>query len=121
MSNPKFKVGQVVSYKSATSTKRARKGGTITKVEKMYELKDDNKRYYPNGICRGELTTIKELSKGELKGYAYRTTSIQPKGFRGEDVTIEEDNLQRVPGYPSTHRQQIIEAYMDATGKKYTE
>ena len=121
MSNPKFKVGQVVSYKLQTSTKRARKGGTITKVEKMYELKDENKRYYPNGVCRGELTTIKELSKGKLKGYAYRTTSIQPKGFRGEDVTIEEDNLKELSGYPSTHRQQIIESYTDASGKRYTE
>ena len=121
MLKPKFKVGQVVSYLSLTSTKAARKGGTITKVEKMYELKDENKRYYPNGICRGELTTIQELSKGELKGYAYRTTSIQPKGFRAEDVTIEEDNLKRVPGYPSTHKQQIIESYTDVTGKRYTE
>ena len=120
MSNPKFKVGQVVSYKSATSTKRARKGGIITKVEKMYELKDENKRYYPNGICRGELTTIKELSKGEFKGYAYQTTSIQPRGFAEDIATIEEYKLQRVPGYPSTHKQQIIESYSDITGKKYT-
>jgi len=93
MSNPKFKVGQVVSYKLATSTKRARKGGTITKVEKMYELKDENKRYYPNGVCRGELTTIKELSKGEFKGYAYQSNTIQPSGYYGEIVMIEEDNL----------------------------
>ena len=44
MSKAKFKVGQVVSYKLTTSTKRARKGGTITGVETMYELKDENKR-----------------------------------------------------------------------------
>ena len=94
MSNPKFKIGQVVSYKSATSTKRARKGGTITKVEKMYELKDKNKRYYPNGVCRGELTTIRELSYGKAVGYAYRTNSIQPEGYTMEITTIEEDNLK---------------------------
>jgi len=94
MSKSKFKVGQVVSYKSATSTKRARKGGTITGVEKMYELKDENKFYYPNGVCRGELTTIKELSKGKFKGYAYRTNSIQPEGYTMDITMIEEDNLK---------------------------
>ena len=90
----KFKVGQVVSYKSATSTKRARKGGIITKVKKMYELKDKNKFYYPNGVCRGELTTIKELSKGKEVGYAYETKSIQPEGYAMEIATIEVDNLK---------------------------
>jgi len=94
MSKAKFKVGQVVSYKSATSTKRARKGGTITGVETMYELKDENKRYYPNGVCRGELTTIKELSKGKSVGYAYRTNSIQPEGYTMDISMIEEDNLR---------------------------
>jgi hypothetical protein len=94
MSKAKFKVGQVVSYKKATSTKRARKGGTITKVEKTYELKDENKFYYPNGECRGELTTIKELSKGKEVGYAYRSKSIQPEGYTGEISTIGEDNLR---------------------------
>jgi len=94
MSKAKFKVGQVVSYKSSTSTKRARKGGTITRVEKTYELKDENKRYYPNGVCRGELTTIKELSKGKSVGYAYRTKSIQPEGYTAETSTIGEDNLR---------------------------
>tara|TARA_R110000824_G_scaffold95887_1_gene230186 strand:- start:1128 stop:1451 length:324 start_codon:yes stop_codon:yes gene_type:complete len=94
MSKEQFKIGQVVSYKSATSTKRARKGGTITGVETMYELKDDNKRYYPNGVCRGELTTIKELSKGEPKGYAYRTNSIQPVGYTMDITIIEETNLR---------------------------
>ena len=94
MSKAKFKVGQVVSYKSATSTKRARKGGTITGVETMYELKDENKRYYPNGKCRGELTTIKELSKGKSVGYAYKSKSIQPEGYTSEISTIKEDNLR---------------------------
>jgi len=93
MSKAKFKVGQVVSYKSATSTKRARKGGTITGVETMYELKDENKSYYPNGVCRGELTTTKELSKGKSVGYAYRTNSIQPGGYATDITMIEEDNL----------------------------
>ena len=94
MSKAKFKVGQVVSYKSATSTKRARKGGTITGGEKLYELKDENKFYYPNGECRGELTTIKELSKGKAVGYAYRTNSIQPEGYATDITMIEEDNLK---------------------------
>jgi len=94
MSKAKFKVGQVVSYKSATSTKRGRKGGTITGVETMYELKDENKRYYPNGVCRGELTTIKELSKGKAVGYAYRTNSIQPEGYAMDITMIEENNIQ---------------------------
>jgi hypothetical protein len=94
MSKAKFKVGQVVSYKLATSTKRARKGGTITGVEIMYELKDENKRYYPNGVCRGELTTIRELSYGKALGYAYRTNSIQPAGYTMDISMIEEDNLR---------------------------
>ena len=114
MSKAKFKVGQVVSYKSATSTKRARKGGTITGVETMYELKDENKSYYSNGVCRGELTTIKELSKGKAKGYAYRTTSIQPKRFESDIDTFIEDNLTL------SFKQEIIESYTDTTGKKYT-
>jgi hypothetical protein len=105
MSNPKFKVGQVVSYRSATSTLRARKGGIITKVEKMYELKDKNKRYYPNGVCRGELTTIKKLSKGKAVGYAYRTNSIQPKGYAMDITTIEEDNLKL------SSKQSILNSY----------
>ena len=94
MSKAKFKVGQVVSYKLATSTKRARKGGTITGVETMYELKDENKVFYPNGVCRGELTTIKELSKGKAVGYAYKTKSIQPKGYVADITMIEETNLR---------------------------
>ena len=94
MSKAKFKVGQVVSYKLTTSTKSARKGGTITGVEKMYELKEENKFYYPNGVCRGELTTTKELSKGKAVGYAYRTNSIQPGGYAMDIAMIEEDNLR---------------------------
>ena len=94
MSKAKFKVGQVVSYKKSTSTQRARKGGIITKVEKMYELKDEHKRYYPNGVCRGELTTIKELSKGKEVGYAYQSNSIQPEGYAMDTTSIEEDNLR---------------------------
>ena len=93
MSKAKFKVGQVVSYKSATSTKRARKGGTITGVETMYELKEENKRYYPNGKCRGELTTEQYLSKGDFKGYAYKCKTIQPKGYAAEIVIAEEFKL----------------------------
>jgi len=91
----KFKEGQVVSFPLAcTVGSKARKGGTITAVEKMYELKDDNKRFYPNGICRGELTTIKELSNGELKGYAYKCKTIQPNGFSAEIVMVEEFKLK---------------------------
>ena len=94
MLNSNFKVGQVVSFPSAgTVGDKARKGGTITKVETMYELKEENKRFYPNGKCRGELTTIKELSKGESKGFAYVVKTIQPDGFRGETITVEEGKL----------------------------
>ena len=94
MLTPKFKIGQIVSYKLSTSTKRARKGGIITEMNQMNELKDENKFYYPNGICRGELTTIKELSKGKLVGYAYKTNSIQPKENRMDTAVIEEHNLE---------------------------
>jgi len=106
MANSKFKVGQVVSFPSSgTVGTRSRKGGKITQVEKMYELKDENKRYYPNGICRGELTTIKELSNGKVKGYAYRTNTIQPPGFYGEIVIVEEYKLSL-----STEKQ-VINSY----------
>jgi hypothetical protein len=95
MLNSKFKVGQVVNFPSAgTIGNKARKGGTITKVETMYELKEENKRFYPNGECKGELTTIKELSKGEFKGYAYKCKTIQPKGYVAESVMVEEFKLK---------------------------
>ena len=95
MSYAKFKEGQVASFPSAcTVGNRARKGGTITGVEKMYELKDENKRFYANGKCKGELTTIKELSKGEFKGYAYKCKTIQPNGFSAEFVMVEEFRLK---------------------------
>ena len=95
MSYAKFKEGQVASFPSAcTVGNRARKGGTITGVEKMYELKDENKRFYANGKCKGELTTIKELSKGEFKGYAYKCKTIQPKGYVAEIVMVEEFKLK---------------------------
>jgi len=86
----KFKEGQVVSFPSAcTVGNKARKGGTITTVEKMYELKEENKTYYSNGICRGDLTTQQNLSNGEFKGYAYRCKTIQPNGFAAEIVMVE--------------------------------
>ena len=95
MSNSKFKAGQAVSFPlMGTVGSKARKGGTIAKVEQMYELKEENKRFYPNGKCRGELTTIKELSKGESKGFAYVVKTIQPDGFRGETITVEEGKLR---------------------------
>tara|TARA_R110000744_G_scaffold135884_1_gene245541 strand:- start:37 stop:369 length:333 start_codon:yes stop_codon:yes gene_type:complete len=95
MSYAKFKEGQVVTFPSAgTVGNRARKGGTITTVEKMYELKEDKKYFYPNGVCRGELTTIKELSNGEFKGYAYKCKTIQPGGFTAEIVMVEEFKLK---------------------------
>ena len=95
MSNSKFKAGQVVSFPSAgTVGSRARKGGTISTVETMYELKDENKRFYPSGVCRGELTTIKELSKEVAKGFAYVVKTLQPKGYSLETVTVEENKLK---------------------------
>ena len=95
MSNSKFKVGQIVRFPlMGTVGDKARKGGTITKVETMYELKEDKKYFYPNGVCRGELTTMKELSKGVSKGYAYVVKSIQPNGFHPETITVEENKLK---------------------------
>ena len=106
MSNSKFKVGQSVSFPSAgTVGDRQRKGGTITRVETMYELLEDKKYFFPNGVCRGELTTIKELSKGESKGYAYVVKTIQPNGFRGETVTVEEYKLK------SSTEKMILDSY----------
>ncbi len=105
MLNPKLKIGQVVSYKLSTSTKRARKGGIITEVNQIYELKDENKFYYPNGICRGELTTIKELSKGKLVGYSYKTNSIQPEEYKTDIESIEECNLEL------STKQNVISSY----------
>jgi len=106
MAYAKFKKGQIVSFPSSgTVGNRARKGGKITKVETVYELKDENKRYYPNGKCRGELTTIKELSNGKSKGYAYRTNTIQPPGFYGEIIMVEEYKLSL-----STEKQ-VINSY----------
>jgi hypothetical protein len=95
MSNSKFKAGQAVSFPlMGTVGSKARKGGTITAVEKMYELKEENKTYYSNGICRGDLTTQQNLSNGEFKGYAYRCKTIQPNGFAAEIVMVEEFKLK---------------------------
>ena len=98
MSNPKtpkFKVGQKVNFPfSRNNTLRSRSCGIIQKVEKMYELKDKYKRTYPDGSSCGELTTIKELSKGKFKGYAYRTKSIQPEGFTSDYTTFIENDLK---------------------------
>ena len=78
---PKFKEGQVVAFPSSyTVGVRARNGGTITTVEKMYELKEENKTYYSNGICRGDLT--------------YKCKTIQPNGFSAEIVMVEEFKLK---------------------------
>jgi len=101
MTYSKFKTGQAVTFPSSgTVGDRARKGGIITNVEKMYELKEENKRFYSDGTCRGELTTIKELSKGESKGYAYKCKTIQPIGFTSEIVMVEEFKLK-----PSTEKE----------------
>ena len=106
MSKSKFKVGQVISFPpSSRIGKRQRHGGTITKVETMYELKEDKKYFYPNGVCRGELTTIKELSKGESKGYAYVVKTIQPKGSHPETITVEEYKLK------SSTEKMILDSY----------
>ena len=99
MSYAKFKEGQVVSFPLAcTVGTKARKGGTITAVEKMYELKEENKTYYSNGTCRGDLTTQQNLSNGEFKGYAYRCKTIQPNGFTAEIVMVEEFKLKVTTG-----------------------
>ena len=102
----KFKEGQVVSFPSAcTVGSKSRKGGTITAVEKMYELKEENKTYYSNGICRGDLTTQQNLSNGEFKGYAYRCKTIQPNGFAAEIVMVEEFKLK------VTTKEKVINSY----------
>tara|TARA_Y100001938_G_C7765159_1_gene270499 strand:+ start:42 stop:377 length:336 start_codon:yes stop_codon:yes gene_type:complete len=108
-SNPKFKVGQAVSFPlTGIIGSRVRKGGTITKVERMYELKDEYKRYYPDGTCRGELTTDKDLSKRKFKGYAYRCKTIQPKGYTSEIVMVEEYKLN------SSTREKIVKSYINS-------
>jgi hypothetical protein len=102
----KFKEGQAVSFPSAcTVGNRARKGGIITGVEKMYELKDENKRFYANGECKGDLTTSKELSNGEFKGYAYRCKTIQPKGYVAEIIMVEEFKLKL------TTKEKVLNSY----------
>ena len=108
MANSKFKVGQIVSFPYNVSMigTRSRKGGTITGIKKMYELKDNNKRHYPNGVSRGELTTIKELSKGKIKGYAYVCKTIQPQGFCSETVIVEEFKLK------TSTEKQVINSYI---------
>ena len=107
MLKSKFKVGQVVKFPSScTVGDKARKGGTIKKVEQMYELKEENKKFYPNGTCRGELTTIKELSKGVAKGFAFVVKTIQPKGFHPETITVEEYKLK------SSTEKMILDSYI---------
>ena len=102
----KFKEGQVVSFPSAcTVGNKARKGGTITAVKKMYELKEENKTYYSNGTCRGDLTTQQNLSNGEFKGYAYRCKTIQPNGFAAEIVMVEEFKLKL------TTKEKVLNSY----------
>jgi hypothetical protein len=94
MSKAKFKAGQVVRFPSSNKVgTSARKGGTILGIKPMYELKEENKRYYPNGKCKGDLTTFVGLSNGVSKGYAYEIVTIQPEGFRGEKLTVEEFKL----------------------------
>ena len=115
MSNSKFKVGQIIGFSpSSRIGKKSRKGGTITKVETMYELLDKYKRTYPDGTSCGELTTIKVISKGKNKGYAYRVKTIQPQGFSAEIVAVEENVVQL------SNSQKVIESYSNTTGTPYT-
>ena len=105
---PKFKVGQLVRFPlSDVRTQRAREAGIILSIERAYELKDKFKTYYPDGTCRGELTTIKELSKGKFKGYAYTAKTIQPEEFIGEIVTVEEYKLTL------STKKEVIESYLN--------
>ena len=109
MVNARFKIGQAVSFPSGgTVGNSARKGGIITNVEKMYELKEENKVYYPNGKCRGDLTTLKYLSNGDFKGYAYTCKTIQPKGYTSEIVMVEEYKLN------SSTREKIVKSYINS-------
>tara|TARA_R110000824_G_scaffold7722_18_gene34928 strand:- start:1254 stop:1607 length:354 start_codon:yes stop_codon:yes gene_type:complete len=95
LSKPKFKIGQLVKFPtSGTRTKRSRDEGIILSIERAYELQDNYKRYYPDGTCRGELTTIKELSKRKFKGYAYKTKSVQPKGYTADYTMFMGNQLE---------------------------
>ena len=94
LKNPKFKVGQQVKFPTTgTRTHRSRDAGVILSIERAYELQDRYKRYYPDGTCRGELTTIKELSKRKFKGFAYKTKSIQPEGYIADYTMFMENQL----------------------------
>ena len=106
-SNPKFRVGQIVRYKRRAGlyTRKARHGGTVLEIVKAYELKEENKRYYPNGACIGEATTIKELSNGKVTGYAYKVKSVQPEGYASDYSYFIESNLNL------STKKQIIESY----------
>jgi len=91
---PKFKTGQLVQFPTTgTRTYRSREAGIILSIERAYELQDKYKKYYPDGTCRGELTTIKELSKRKFKGFAYKTKSVQPKGYTSDYNMFMEDQL----------------------------
>ena len=70
----------------------------MIKPEREGQLKKWNKctnlrKKIKDSTCRGELTTIKELSKGVAKGFAFVVKTIQPNGFHGETVTVEENKL----------------------------
>tara|TARA_R110001592_G_scaffold278825_1_gene546147 strand:- start:505 stop:837 length:333 start_codon:yes stop_codon:yes gene_type:complete len=97
LKNPKFKTGQLVQFPTTgRTTHRSREAGIIIEIERAYELQDNYKRYYPDGTCRGELTTIKELSKRKFKGFAYKTKSVQPKGYTA-DYTMFMENQLNIP------------------------
>lgn len=106
MSKAKFKAGQVVNFPlNNTASKNARKGGTILGAKPMYELKEENKSYYPNGKCRGDLTTFIGLSNGVFMGYAYEIVTIQPKGYRSERLVVEEFKINL------STEQQVLNSY----------
>jgi hypothetical protein len=93
--NPKFKVGQLVKFPTTgVPTLRSRSEGIILSIERAYELQEKYKTYYPDGTCKGELTTIKELSKRKFKGFAYKTKSIQPKGYTADYTMFMENQLK---------------------------
>ena len=72
LSKPKFKIGQLVKFPtSGTRTKRSRDEGIILSI-----------------------TTIKELSKRKFKGYAYKTKSVQPKGYTADYTMFMGNQLE---------------------------
>ena len=85
-------IPNIIQRRHCTVVRRAT-GGICLVLVQTVEIAE-NKRFYANGECKGDLTTSKELSNGEFKGYAYKCKTIQPKGYVAEIVMVEEFKLK---------------------------